>query len=228
MQLNIMFISSNYPPRIGGPATTVPKIAKELSRNNKVSVITFIEKNTKSFEQDEFKLYRSPTFYFFGFSNPVSVGIRTALISIFSRIIAFKENPFIIHAQDNHISAVAALFVKYTSLKKRIVIMKYAGDLTLEFSGLENKKGCSIEEIFKNPTPKQKLLISFQGALFRHSNFVHAQNDYQKSILAKVYKINPKKIIIIPNPVDLTIFTFKEKRIQKNRFEILAVSRLVQ
>jgi glycosyltransferase involved in cell wall biosynthesis len=229
---NIMFISSNYPPRIGGPATTVPQLAKRLSKtpNYNLSVVAFREKKTKRFEKTGFELYRSPSCYLFGFSNPFSVAIRTVLISFFSRCVAYKKNPKIIHAHDTHISAIAAIFTKITSLKKRIVIVKYAGDLVLEFSGLRENKGKSIEEILKNPSLKQKILFKIQKTIFSLSDFVHVQNEYQKNIAATFYNIPLQKIVVIPNPVDLTRFGTKKalpKKEGKKKFVMLTVSRLV-
>lgn len=226
MVLNLMFISSNYPPRVGGPATTVPQLAKLFGEKNIVSVVAFREKGTAKFENSGFKLYRSPSFYLFGFQNPVSVIIRTIFLSFYARKVAYKENPSIIHAHDCHISAIAAFFVKLTSIKKRKVIVKYAGDLALEFSGLSNNKGSSIEEIFNSPSYPQKFLISLQRFVFSTADFVHVQNNYQKNILTSHYKINMEKIFVLPNHVDINRFANSKKENKKSNI-LLIVSRIV-
>jgi glycosyltransferase involved in cell wall biosynthesis len=225
---NIIFIASNYPPRIGGPATTVPILAKSLSKEFNISVIAFREKNTKRYEHKEFELFRSPSFFAFGFSNPFSVFIRTILMSIYSKKIAYSKKTTLIHAHDTHISAVSALFCKFTSIRKINVVVKYAGDLVLEFSGLNNSQTMRIEDLFAKPTLKQKILIKVQKKIFNMSNFIHVQNEYQQNILINYYNINPKKIIIIPNPIDLNKFKkLKTNLKSKKGFTLLAVSRLV-
>ncbi len=233
MKVNVLFISSNYPPRVGGPSSTVPQIAKSLSKKMSVSVVAFRENGVKNFEEDSFRLYRSPAFYHFSFNNPLSVTIRTILMSFYSKKIALNEKPKIIHAHDTHISAISALFVKFTSIHRPKVITKYAGDLTLEFSGLSKGKEISMEEIIKNPSIKQKILFSLQKIIFNLSDYIQVQNNYQKKILKSIYSISDKKIFVLPNPVDFQKFNQKSNpnknklSSKKDSLNLLMVSRIV-
>jgi len=223
MKEKILFISSNYPPRIGGPATTVPQVAKALSKEFDISVIAFREKGVPSYEKTEFELFRSPSFYGFGFSNPLSVAIRTLQMSLYARWVLGKRNARIIHAHDTHISAISALFCKYTSFGKKVFV-KYAGDLVLEYSGLSESEGTSIEEIFARPTFKQRILLGIQKRIFRMADKLHVQNEYQAQILQKHYNIPRADIVVIPNPIELS---FGESGAKKQGQEILMVSRIV-
>ncbi|MBT4192080.1 MAG: glycosyltransferase family 4 protein [Candidatus Diapherotrites archaeon] len=224
MKPRVMYIASNYPPRVGGPAAKIPITAEKVSKDFDVSIIAFKEKGTKWFERKKFNLYRSPSCYLFGFSNPLSVFIRTIFITLYSRIIVFKENPKIIHAYDSHISAVAALFCKYTSIRKRKVIVKYAGDLALEFSGLDNGTPLSMEGLMQKMNFKQSILFRFQKTIFNLSDYLH-NNDYQTSIANKFYKIPMRKLKEICNPINFD--KFKTQKIKHKKFVLLSVARLV-
>ena len=223
----IMVISSNYPPRIGGPATIVPQISKELSRYFKIKVIAFMEKGLPKYEKKEFELFRSPSFYFFGFSNPISVALRTILLSFYSRIILSKTKAKIIHAHDAHISLIAALFCKYTSFRRVVTITKYAGDSVLEFTNLNNQSNISIEQIMKKPGVKRKLLLSIQKKMFNLSDYVHVHNEYQKSVLIKLYGIPENKILFLTNPIDTKKFSIKKEKSGGKEITLLIAARLV-
>ncbi len=226
MDSNILYIASNYPPRIGGPATTVPQLATEASKENNLTIIAFREKEKYIDKTKNFSIKRSPSCYWPSFSNPFAVFARTIFMSIYSRIVCNSIKPRIIHAHDSHISAIAALFCKLTSLSTPTVIIKYAGDLAVEFSGLKSNNGKSIEDLMKKKRLFEKILFRMQKIIFNASDYIHVQNEYQKKVLKKLYSISDKKIFILPNPLDTSIFKYKNKT-KKEKKIILTVSRLV-
>lgn len=223
--MKVVFISSNYFPRTGGPASVVPELANALSKKMNVSVVAFRENGVLNYERESFELFRGPSFYWPDFSSSLSVVIRTALLCIYSRFIAAKKNPSIIHAHDSHISAVAALFCKLTSFNKKVIV-KYSGDSVFEFSCLKENKAKSIEDLFKQKSLKQAFLKFFQKIIFLYADVVHVQNEYQKKVLLDNYSIPKEKVFVLPNPVDLSKFKQFNQKIKKKKI-ILMISRLV-
>jgi len=107
------------------------------------------------------------------------------------------------------------------------VFVKYAGDLVLEYSGLSESEGTSIEAIFSNPTFKQKILLGIQKKIFNMADKLHVQNEYQANILKKQYNIPENKIIIIPNPINEWDFSNVKRIKGEGKLRILSVSRIV-
>jgi glycosyltransferase involved in cell wall biosynthesis len=61
------------------------------------------------------------------------------------------------------------------------------------------------------------------------ADYLHVQNEYQRKILVDYYHVAPQKIFIIPNPVDIKLFSSKSHKISKSSSTktLLIVSRIV-
>lgn len=225
-------VSSNYPPRVGGPATTVPEISKRLSEKGYIiSVLTAHVKDTPYFDHNQyFKVYRAPSTYIGGFQHPFSVGLRTFSMGCLGRIIASRNNIEVIHAHDTNISVLASLMIQKTSFRKIPLIVKYAGDLALEYIGMSsNSLDISLEKIKNDASSKQRLLYKIQKLIFDLCDIIHVQNEFQRHCVKDLYKIQDEKIKIVPNPVDIQ--RFKQFNKQKDKRDkdltLMTISRLV-
>lgn len=229
-KLNILMVSSNYPPRVGGPATTVPEISKRLvAKGFSVTVLSAHIRKSKYHEENEyFEVYRAPATYIGVFQNPISVIIRIISMGMLGKLLSLKYKPDILHAHDTNISALAALFIKKVSFKKRPLIVKYAGDLALEYIGMSSDTfDISLEDIQGKQNRIWKLLYQIQKAIFISSDIVQVQSEFQRSSVKNFYGIEYSKIRVLPNPVDTS--RFKPLKVARNedQLNLLTVSRLL-
>ncbi len=129
--MNILHISSNYPPEIGGLATSVPPLAKELIKNgHKAFVLTRDARDYPSFEVlDEIPVYRSvrvPGYFY----NPPIAAFKSLAMGFKARKIIENEKIEIIHTHDINVSAIAGIVgTKFKDVKK---VTKFPGDLAWE------------------------------------------------------------------------------------------------
>lgn len=210
MTLNILLIASNFPPRIGGPATSVPELSKKLiERGCNVHVLTVNFPGYESHSIDDgYHVHRAANLN----KNPSVAGALSNSFSIISmavtaRKIIAKYNIDVVHAHDLNLSAAAAVL----SMCKKPLITKYTGDLSLEYlllsgniSFAELQKKYNLSSLSDLPF-MVKLLDRFQKFLIKKSTVVAAPSEFQRNMLIS-QGIDENSIVVLRNAVDLNKF----------------------
>ncbi len=229
--MKLLIVSANYPPRIGGPASSVPELAKRLAeKGHKVEIVTLRFQGFPAREKKKFTVHR--VFHFS--KKPEKTSTLDNIVSVISmalkvRSLLKKENFDLIHAHDLNLSALAALIGKKMAFKSIPLITKYTGDLSLEFLLNYSKEEFSKVSKKYNTTkakipPKFKLLDWIQKRLALASTIITCPSEFQQKQLLK-HGIPLKKTIVLRNAVDLELFN--PKKFQKREEFILYFGRIV-
>jgi len=207
--MKILLISANFPPRIGGPATSVPELAKRLTEKGyEVHVLTVKFPGYEAHEmKDGYYIHRATNIN----KDPASSGTISNIFSvgsmgILAHKIISKYDIDIVHAHDLNLSAAAGIL----SMCKKPLITKYTGDLSLEYLILSGK--VSFEDIQDKYTKQSKnlpfmvrFLDHFQKYLVKKSTIVTAPSEFQKNMLLS-QGVEEDSIIVLRNIVDTEKF----------------------
>jgi glycosyltransferase involved in cell wall biosynthesis len=223
--MKVALISSIFPPAIGGPAKHTYDQAKALKEKGvKTFVVTFGEKN---FDRtiDNVRVYYLRKYNY-------KIRLLSLLFKYCNAYIRLnrifkKETPHIVH----HISGggYLSLISGIVSKKKKIPsIVKFAGDLTWERSVSNLKNLPRYEDIFSF-NMKAKFLKRFEQYVLNNFDYIIATSGFQMKTLIDIYQFSVKKLVRLPNFIDLTEY---EKKTPKNKsdrkIQILNVCRFAR
>ncbi len=221
--MNILVISHFFPPHKGGLETASYNTAKQLvTRGHNVVILT--SKNEKSSlkfqEMDGFLVYRFKSFYIpeiKGIPQISSFGIMPMAILKLKKILT-KHNIQIIHVEGRLFPITFITVLLNKLIFKRSMYLTVQGRLKIGITGL-------FEYVFD---------IIITKFLYQKINkIICVSNSLQKRFIS--LRINPTKLIVIPNGVDISIFNpnisskFLDKYIinKKNVKKIVYGGRLV-
>ena len=202
-RVKVVLVTPHYPPYLGGIERVVQTMAKHLSLNDlNVSVITSNNGlvDTPNVHEDNISVS-----YLKGFKLA-----HTLLIpKLFSKISKLPKGSIVhIHSAQAFTPEVAFFAARFRRLP--IVIHVHSD------AGLSGKLGIFL--------PAYKKI--FLGYLLRHANRVIVLTDTYKKFVCENYKVDEKKISVIPNGVDDGFFLTKANRIKNDPIKILFVGRL--
>jgi glycosyltransferase involved in cell wall biosynthesis len=207
--MNILHISSNYPPDIGGPAASVPYLARELMRRgHDCTVLTKDVKNQPSYsETDGLRVYRSAhipgNFY-----NPVIAFTKSLPMGLKARKLIENNRVDIVHSHDINVSAIAGLIgTKFKDTKK---VTKLPGPLSWELMSLLRWKGETPDEFFENKTVIARLIERVQKTICNGYDAVVAPSNYMKRLLIEHTEIDSSKVHVLYNGVISEPFSAEE------------------
>lgn len=230
--MNILMVSANYPPKIGGPSATVPLLSKYLADLGfNVHVLTEGFKDRPQIAVDKnFVVHRSK------YSDKCRSHFATrnirSIISIgklgmkLSRDIGFD----IVHSHDPNISAISGLIIKFQSGVPGVV--KYSGDLVWELLSLRNKlEKMTFEEMIRDGGVNVGFFRLLEKKIMDGYEKVIVQTEYQRKVLQNFVGIKQRKIVVIPNSVrihelDKTLF-LNIKRLYAEKVVLSTACRLV-
>lgn len=230
--MKILHIASNYPPKVGGPATTVPQLCKELKKNKIGCIVAthgYKDSKSKSIE-DGIIVYRTKDTDDKFYSTPLAIRRIYLLSRVVNRIIE-EEKIDIIHAHDINISAIAGIIGSIG--KNKIRIAKYPGDLALETMNLKNRSFKNPDEFFRKKSIIIKTLHILQKIICSKYDLIITPSNYMKKSLITNSNINPKKIRVIYNTINqekYSNFYIKKIRadlIDNNKYLITSACRMV-
>jgi glycosyltransferase involved in cell wall biosynthesis len=193
--MNILLISHFFPPHKGGVETAAYYTAKYLNKlGHEVVVLASKTKNNNSISQEstEFKIYRYRAYSLpeiKGLPQSSSLGLSPRAIFNLPRIIK-KHNIDVIHAKGQFfpLSFITAFLNEL--IFHRPMFITVEGRLKFGLTGL-------IENLFD-------LIIT--GLLYqRLEMIICVSNSLKKRLLE--YRINPEILKVIPNGVDLEIYS---------------------
>ncbi len=196
--MNILILSHFFPPHKGGVETASYNTAKQLAnRGHNVIVLTSkIDKSSQKFQKkDGYYIYRFKSLYLNeikGIPQISSFGIMPIAIFKLTKIIK-KHQIQIIHAEGRFfpISFIAAWLNNV--IFKRHMFVTAQGRLEI---GITN----FLEYIFDS--------IITKFVYRKVEKIICVSNSLKRRLLS--FKINLKKLIVIPNGVDISIFNPKK------------------
>jgi 1,4-alpha-glucan branching enzyme len=209
--MNILHISANYPPLLGGPAASVPYLAMEQAKKgHNVFVLTH---GLPEITAGRVTVHRCGEIK--GDITSIKASLKKSVkMGLLGKKIIKKNNIDMIHAHDPNVSAIACIIAN--PFRKIPSVVKYSGDFAWEFLGL--KKGVSGDEKdFWNSLPARTVVGAEKFVLGRFHSIV-VQNEYQEQMLKNICKIKSDKIIRIPNGVH--VYRYSEKEINKAKAEL--------
>ena len=201
--MNILHISANYPPLVGGPAASVPYLAKELAgMGHTVFVLTV---GTPEYEKGEYTVYKCGDVP--GARSSIRVGLVKGIkMGLLGRKILKEHHIDIIHAHDPNISTIAHPIMDPWG--KIPSMVKYSGDLAWELIGL--KRGKHADDFWN--TPAARILLFIERILFRSFTRVVAQSNYHRNMLKEVCHVPEERLIQVPNGIN--VYTYSQEEIE--------------
>lgn len=237
--MRILITTGIFPPDIGGPATQLDALLKEIlarERNFKITVLTFGEKNGDY----PYKVVKV---------SKKIIKILRNLYYLFRTVILGLKND-IIYSWDLYFAGFASFLTKKIFPKKKLII-RFVGDSAWEYfvvniqkSKIQSQKIESYN-IFDFQNKKYGLAVEFRKWLRKKmlmsADIVIVPSEFMKTVAIKI-GVNENKIKIIYNSVDF-LFNEKEKEelnsvtkdvckkelnFKENGVYLVSVSRLVK
>jgi len=206
--MKILIVTPIFPPEIGGPATYVWELVKRLKTKHEVTVICFSNHLKKIPGIKIIPLRLS--------SNTLTRQLNLFLISLFYSI---KSNRVYIQGP----LVVGLVSSTASKLSNTQSILKFVGDEVWEQASLSNSNISSLENFYLNPlTFSHRFKKALQNISFLFVGQVITPSNYLKKFLTKNYHLDPKKVQVVPNAVEISV-----KRLKKKPHQLIFVGRLV-
>ena len=230
--MKILHIASNYPPKIGGPAATVPQLCAELKKHNVQCVVVTHGYNgsKRKTVENGIVVYRTidndAEFY-----NSLSAIKRIYLLSKLVCEIIKKEKIDIIHSHDINISAISGLIGSVGTKTKKIT--KYPGDFAWETANMKQLSTSNPDGFFINRCVKTKIFHMIQRIICMKYDIIIAPSNYMKKSLIANSNIPSQKIRVIYNAINKEEYSveyidnLRLKLIDRNRYLIISACRMV-
>lgn len=214
--MKILLVSANYPPAIGGPASTVPIIAEELIKlGHDVDVLTQGINNYKD-KKRKYNLIRAKEK--FPVKRENNFQILKLIFSLSKEVKKLcKEKKYdIIHCHDLNISSLSVMLSGVKNKK----IAKFTGDLALEYYCKIKKNTAdtlSFNKFEKQNTFLKTFLRKLQSFIGERMDLITAPSNFIKNSLVNASNIKKNKVIIFRNGAK-RIKGKKKKRINSKLF----------
>ena len=219
--MKILMLSWEYPPRIvGGIARVVHDLSHRLIKDgHEVTVVTYKEGNVPDFEDDKgVKVYRIGN-YMINPNNFIDwiMQMNFNLVAKANEIIAKEGNFDVIHAHD-WLVAYAAKTLKNS----------YGTPIVATIHATEAGRNSGIHD------ETQRYINDTEWMLTYEASEVIVNSNYMKSELQRLFGLPFEKINVVPNGVNLNLYSgverdyeFRRQYAADNEKIILFVGRLV-
>ena len=219
--MKILMLTWEYPPRIvGGIARVVHDLSHRLIKDgHEVTVVTYKEENTPDFEDDKgVKVYRIGN-YMINPNNFIDwiMQMNFNLVAKANEIIAKEGNFDVIHAHD-WLVAYAAKTLKNS----------YGTPIVATIHATEAGRNSGIHD------ETQRYINDTEWMLTYEASEVIVNSNYMKSELQRLFGLPFEKINVVPNGVNLNLYSgierdyeFRRQYAADNEKIILFVGRLV-
>src|SRR3989338_4987091 len=232
---NLLFAAYNYPPKIGGPATSVPKIAEYLSgKGYGIDIVALDYPGIKDEKRENIEVHRFKHLS----KNPADNSFPEILSSAFQmsgkiRLLVREKNPIAVHCHDISVSPFAAIFAKKATGFKAPIVAKYTRDIAVEYSLMEGNT--APEKILDEnggkkaglPDLKLKFLEFIQNYVVNNSDYIACPSYFQKKQLM-ARGIKSSKLVLLRNGIDTGLFRPIDAKRNDGKFRLLYYGRLVK
>jgi glycosyltransferase involved in cell wall biosynthesis len=220
-KMKILMLTWEYPPRVvGGIARVVHDLSKRLIKDgHDVTVITYREGDVPYYEEDKgVKVYRVDN-YIINPNNFIDwiMQMNFNMIAKANEIIAKEGNFDVIHAHD-WLVAYAAKTLKHS----------YDTPIVATIHATEAGRNSGIHDDVQRYINDTEWLLTYEASE------VIVNSNYMKNELQRLFGLPFEKINVVPNGVNLNLFTgverdyeFRRKYAMDNEKIILFMGRLV-
>jgi len=220
--MNVLLVTSIFPPDIGGPARQVWDLADVLQKKTKIRpiVLTFGERNARQ-KENSLLIYRVGLYK----NLPSFLGTLIRQTNIFWQLLKIikEEKIDLIHCHEIPVFGFLTGLVGY--ILGLPTVIKYPGDLVYESLNKDKLRVKKVEGVFTyNLFTRIKTL--FEKIILSLHRKIWAVSKSQKHILMSCLDVPEEKIILMPNFIDIKLYERKHDFGKKGK-KILIVSRLV-
>jgi len=190
--MRILITTPIFPPDVGGPATYTYESAKRLSsKGHKIKVVTFLDSNKKEIEGVEIFTVKTRR------NSLLRQGI------MFAKILWALREMDLLFAQDPVVVGFSS-FLASKALSKPI-ILRFVGSISWETAFRFRETSKFFEEFLKSQDGRlyTRVLLKLEKFILSNVNKIVTPSFYLKDVLVKHYDLNPQKIVVIPNAIDL-------------------------
>lgn len=180
--MNLILVTSIFPPEIGGPATYASEILKRFAaKGQQVKIVTLPKRPVK--------------LKFVGF-------IYNHLALLVSVLKSSKGCKLIYAMNPAYIGLIAFVAARLTG---KSVVLRFVGDAAWEsaFGSKETKK--NLEDFLKSPEGgiNIKILLILQKFVLSKTDKIIVPSHFLKEVLVNYYRIDDRKVKVIYNSIDL-------------------------
>ncbi|MCB9802529.1 glycosyltransferase family 4 protein [Candidatus Nomurabacteria bacterium] len=208
--MKILIATGIFIPEVGGPATYIFNLAKELiGSGHQIIIVTYSDQNIYDLDQDlpyQVVRVKRKSGFFGKFLNYYNYYKK--LKEIYS-----KENFDIVYSFD-HFSAGIPVSILAKKIKKPIII-RVGGDFIWERYLSYAKKPVTLREFYQRSFHLKYENIRFNliRKVFSQADKIVFTTQFQKEIFAQYYKLPGSKLVLLNNPINTAI-----KSIERNNF----------
>jgi len=209
--MNILITTPIFPPQIGGPANYIWELSQKLSQHQ-LTIITFSNSAKKP---------KTSNLITIPLSQQHFLASPKRQLQLFIKILQQLPKSDLIYIQGPIVVGFTSVIT--SKLLSKPSIIKFVGDIAWEHARNNNQTDKSLEDFYSNPLPLQPKLINwFQEFSLQQSNHIITPSQYLKDFLIKYHNINPNKIKVIYNSVQVS-----KTKTKRNPKQIIFVGRLV-
>ncbi len=212
--MRILIATGIFIPEVGGPATYIPKIAKEfLANGHKVAVLTYCDTGEYSGDKDlGYKVIR------------IKRGNKLAnYFNYYKALKKIAKDYDAIYAFDHFSAGLPAALI--TRKFKKQLYIRVGGDFIWERYLDRTENLVTMRQFYYNKLYKQeKLRFKIIKWVFKQAKGIIFTTSFQRDVFKKYYCLASDKLSIISNPVD--IVAEKSLRTEVNK-EIIFAGRFI-
>lgn len=194
MLMKILIVTPIFPPEVGGPATYTLEVSRRLrERGCQIRVVTFadIKPGVEDIEIIPVRL----NYKIFG---TISRQVRLFFTTLFA-----SKGMELLYAQDPMVVGLCSLIVG--KMVRKPIILRVGGDAIWESDFASGRTNKNLEDFLQSSDmgTVSKIQFSLRRFVFGQIDKIIVPSYFLKEILVKYYKVNPVKIRVIHNAVDL-------------------------
>ncbi|OGU64569.1 MAG: hypothetical protein A2W30_05640 [Ignavibacteria bacterium RBG_16_36_9] len=209
MKRKLLIITPIFPPRTGGPSTYTWELSKRLKKKYKVTVLCFADQVIRP---DRIRVV----------PIQLSKGTIYRQLRLLLQCFRFIPKSDIIYIQGPLVVGFVSVIVSW--IFHKISLMKVVGDEAWEALSLSYKTRHNLEEFHAKKTRWFYPSIMFQKFSLSLVPTIVTPSQYLKQFLTTSYQLNPTKIIVVPNAVEIDESLNARS---KKKYLITSIGRLV-
>ncbi|MFH1626389.1 MAG: glycosyltransferase family 4 protein [Pseudomonadota bacterium] len=200
--MKLLIITSIFPPEIGGPATYTYEIAQRFKKKHQIRVLTLTENPIRIdgvdiftaclpiFSKKEQLLYRVARF------------LGTYSTMFLYLVKNYRKYDLVYVQSPDYLGFMSTIFAK---VLRKPIVLKFVGDTAWENASRERHTSKLLDEFLESPEGglSTNLMLHIQRFVFRHVKKIVTPSQYLGNVLMTYYRVNSKKIEVIPNAVEL-------------------------
>jgi len=205
---HILIITPIFPPRTGGPATYTWNLVHRLKSSHQLTIICF---GSNATQIAGIKIIAI---------SPHQAAILRQL-KLLINVLFYGLGSSTVYIQGPLVVGLASSIAARIFSKK--ILLKFVGDEVWESTRLKHRTTLTLDNFYQVPHPfLTRFQIILENISFSLAHSIIVPSSYLKSFLAHHFHINPTKIIVISNAVNIPAPPSTHKRKQ-----LIYIGRLV-